>query len=370
VFYNPANKRENVSFAALAPRPPFAPPIKMGIKGLPAFLKKRAPAAFRALPSTAAVIQAVQAAAGSAPPAVAVDVPSLFYRIMYSAPDVHAGCLAFVALFQPLREAGVRVLFVFDGPHKPNKQPEAARRQARMAADRVALAVLKRDVDEGGAPTGDLDAWMEEQADKADRLEKLEKRVDVVRPGDYAQLARFLTNCGFLTLVARDEGEAACAWLETRGHAHAVVSDDFDVLPFGARVMVRNYGSHKFDCQSVSLPAVLPALGLPFNMFVQFCVLCGSDFTHHLPGMGPVKALKTIRAYKTLAEYTKSQQYALEYAAVDYAWRTALAQFVHLHPPLPSHSYTLQLFVFVRAVATAAMGRRRAAPPRKIRPLD
>jgi len=190
-----------------------------------------------------------------------------------------------------------------------------------------------------------------------------------VRPADYATLARFLTNCGFFTLVARDEGEAAAAWLEVNGHAHAVISDDFDVLPFGGNLFIRNYGNYKFPCQVVRLQAVLSALQLPFNMFVQFCVLCGSDFTHHLSGMGPVKALKMIRMYKTLPDYINSSQYALEYADVEFAWKTALTQFVHLHPPMPSKSYAVHMFVFMKAVYVAAMERRAREPSRKIRRL-
>lgn len=340
---------------------------------MPAFLKKKASNAFQTLPSTGALVAAVSAAAQAKShpvPSVAVDVPSLFYRIMYSAQDVQSGCLAFVNLFQPLREAGVRVLFVFDGPHKPNKQPEAARRQARMDADRIALAVLKREAVEGSdlpEPGTDLSEWMDNQAAKAHKLSQLEKRVDVVRPGDYATLARFLTNCGFFTLVAHDEGEAAAAWLEVNGHAHAVISDDFDVLPFGGSLFIRNFGHHKMPCQAVRLPAVLSALQLPFNMFVQFCILCGSDFTHHLSGMGPVKALKMIRMYKTLPDYINSSQYALEYKGVDFAWKTALTQFVRVQPPMPSKSFAIHMFVFVKAVYVAAAQRRTTGPLRKIR---
>ena len=120
----------------------------MGIKGLPAYLRRHAAGAFVKQRTVDAVIDSLRAAhakrtavpnaesgppaLSGRPPAVAVDVPSLFYRVMYCAPDTEAGILTFLSMFQPLRAAGVTVVFVFDNARKPNKGPERERRRARQ----------------------------------------------------------------------------------------------------------------------------------------------------------------------------------------------------------------------------------------------
>jgi len=322
----------------------------MGIRGLPAYLRRHAPDAFVPLRSAAAVIATIQAAhakrvanfPGTARgPAVAVDVPSLFYRVMYCAPDAAAGMMSFLALFQPLRAAGVTVVFLFDNPRKPNKGPERERRRARANADRKRLAELQGALAATKAapqPHQDVGEWMDAIEAAQDSHDRVAKRLDVVGPRDYTTLNHAMIALGYTTWVARDEGEAAAAHLYKAGAVDAVVSDDFDVLPLGVGLFIRNLGnysdSHARHCQAVHLPAVLRAVNLTHDAFLEMCVLCGSDFTEHLKGMGPVKARKTLAVHKGLERYFASGEYAAAYpGAPPFEWRVALAQFRDTTPP-------------------------------------
>lgn len=311
----------------------------MGIKGLPDFLKRKAAGAFEALPTMAHIIDAIQKQplCKSGRRSVAVDTPSLFYRIMYSAEDAHAGAATFMGLFEPLRDADIGVLFVFDGQHKPHKAAEHERRAARRAADTKNLAALQQALVEAeSGPTADVadvGAWLAETETYRKRIASIEKRQDVVRPYDYLILRAALTQAGWPVLEAHDEGEKGCTWLTAHGWACAVISDDFDCLPFGAPVFIRNFGAHRFPCQAVYASRVLAALGMTHDMFLQFCVLCGSDFTDHLPGMGPAKAFKTMRVYKSIQEYLVSEQFVKEYATRSFNAEQALAMFRDATPP-------------------------------------
>lgn len=339
----------------------------MGIKGLPAFLKRHVPEAFKALKGAAGVVAAIKAATPpGAVPRVAVDVPSLFYRIMYSAEDVQQGCMAFLELFAPLRAAGIGVLFVFDGPHKPNKQHEHARRNERRNTDTKNLAIIKQGIEEHQSMPlpDDMEpgAWLTQFFQQQAQAEKIEKRLDVMQPGDYTTLAQFLTANNFLTLIAHDEGEGAAVWLCKQGMAHAVISEDFDVLALGGRCFIRNYGRHddvKYPCQAVYLDTVLPALKMTHDMFIQFCVLCGSDFTHHLHNMGPVKALKTMQLYKDIPTYLASQSFKTEYGQVGYDPAAALQQFRHPRPPYVTKSWALCMWILLVLIGKCLRCRKR-----------
>lgn len=348
----------------------------MGIKGLPAYLRRHAAGAFVKQRTVDAVIDSLRAAhakrtavpaeVSSRPPAaiasrlpalprrhpaVAVDVPSLFYRVMYCAPDTEAGILTFLAMFQPLRAAGVTVVFVFDNARKPNKGPERERRRARANADRKRLAELKEQLGAtkaGPTPDQDVGEWMQAIEEAQDSHDKVAKRIDVVCPRDYTVLDAVMVACGYTTWLARDEGEAAAAYLYKTGQVDGVISDDFDVLPLGVGLFIRNYGNyydHKRVCEAVYLNAVLRAISLPFDQFLQMCVLCGSDFTEHLKGMGPVKARKMLGIYKDLKTYFGSAEYRAAYGGgPPFEYETALAQFQHPEQPVLSVAALLALY--------------------------
>lgn len=298
-------------------------------------------------------------------PTVAVDVPSLFYRLMYSAEDIEGGATTFMNMFVPLKRAGIRVLFVFDGHHKPNKGPEHARRAARQNTDAENLKLMREILDarEKTPMPHDIDVgeWMRDTEEYREKVRKLEQRTDVIRPGDYAFLTRFLVDHGWVTLIAHDEGEFAAAWLEVSGIAHAVISDDFDVLPCGSRLFIRNFGAHKQPCQAVRLEPVLVALRMSQAMFLEFCVLCGSDFTNHLHGMGPVKAKQCMQTYKSLTDYLESPAHKAQYGNVHFDAPVALRQFRQLRPPVATKVMTMHLLVFLRVIGMLLLAKQRAA---------
>lgn len=316
----------------------------MGIKGLSAYLKRHAAAAFmgctpqdvinhvlamRGKPGHASTTTSVSA------PAVAVDIATLMYRIMYTCASAGEACAAFQALFQPLADAGIGLLFVFDGDEKANKAVEHARREERRVKEVQAVAALQEQLtlpDE--LEVADIGAWMLGIQDARLELSARTKRLDIVKPEDWRAVRKHLAGLGWRVIQARGEGEAACCWLAQQGHVGAVISDDFDTLACGAELFIRNFGSKSRECEAVRLSVVLSALGMSFPMFQQFCVLSGSDFTHHLPGMGPAKAAKVMRMHKTIGDYMESTEYKAQYGALTFRATEALAQFQQLQPPV------------------------------------
>jgi 5'-3' exonuclease len=89
--------------------------------------------------------------------------------------------------------------------------------------------------------------------------------------------------------VARYEGEKACVWLMQHGHVDLVISDDYDCLPCGAPVFFQHFLSKKKHCTQrlVTLAPLITHLGFSSHeQFVDYCILVGTDFGGHLPGIG------------------------------------------------------------------------------------
>eukprot|EP00397_Hematodinium_sp_SG-2012_P052631 GEMP01062321.1.p1 GENE.GEMP01062321.1~~GEMP01062321.1.p1 ORF type:complete len:164 (+),score=37.09 GEMP01062321.1:835-1326(+) len=84
---------------------------------------------------------------------------------------------------------------------------------------------------------------------------------------------------------------AAKLVVEGRGDDY-VLSDDLDVLAFGAPHLVRIR-----DMEHIERASVLDELNLTPAMFVDFCILCGCDYTDKIPLVGPVRALRLITKF-------------------------------------------------------------------------
>ena len=77
-----------------------------------------------------------------------------------------------------------------------------------------------------------------------------------------------------------------------------------DTLVFGAEKLIRGFNkknmTSSFDAGStptveITLSKILQESSLSYAQFVDFCILCGCDYTPKIEKIGPVNALKLIK---------------------------------------------------------------------------
>lgn len=99
-----------------------------------------------------------------------------------------------------------------------------------------------------------------------------------------------------------------------------MIGEDIDTLVFGAPLLLRNFNRGS-ETVELSLTEVLTALELSHNQFIDFCILCGCDYTAKVPQIGPVKALALIKAHHNLEgvveELTSNEKYRLKHPIPD-----------------------------------------------------
>ena len=67
-----------------------------------------------------------------------------------------------------------------------------------------------------------------------------------------------------------------------------------DFLPSGCGKLVGNYNLS--DVVSVyNLDVILEKLNLNYEQFVDFCILCGCDYSPKIPRLGPITAFSLIK---------------------------------------------------------------------------
>ena len=101
--------------------------------------------------------------------------------------------------------------------------------------------------------------------------------------------------------MAEADAERTCSVLVKTGDAYAAATDDYDSLPCGAHLTVRNLLST--SPETVCLDDVLACLQLTYKQFVDMCILSGSDFTTYIPRFGTAAAYSAIKKYGTIEEF-------------------------------------------------------------------
>ena len=102
--------------------------------------------------------------------------------------------------------------------------------------------------------------------------------------------------------VNDQELEAECVNLVRNKVCAALISEDSDSLCYESCVLLRspNFSQAKIKVSQYDYNQILADLQLTHQQFVEFCLLCGSDYTSPTPDIGPVKAHKLITKYGSI----------------------------------------------------------------------
>lgn len=185
--------------------------------------------------------------------------------------------------------AGIKPIYVFDGkPPELKKQELDKRHQKRTEAE----AELEKAREEGNE----------------EKVEKMLKRTVKVTEKHNEECKRLLEIMGVPVVEAVSEAEATCAFMCKEGYVYAVATEDMDALTFGTPKMIRNLmtpASQNKDIVEYELNKVLDGLEMDMDTFVDFCILCGCDYTTSIRGIGPNKAFKFLNEKKNIENIIK-----------------------------------------------------------------
>ena len=74
-----------------------------------------------------------------------------------------------------------------------------------------------------------------------------------------------------------------------------------DFLPSGTGILIRNYNLGNM-VDEYNLEKVLELSDLTYDKFVDFCILCGCDYTCKIHRLGFTTAYKSLKKYKNIEE--------------------------------------------------------------------
>ncbi|KAH8693942.1 putative exonuclease [Talaromyces proteolyticus] len=193
---------------------------------------------------------------------------------------------------------GVTPYLVFDGDNLPSKSgTEADRFKKREESKKLALELHTK-----GRTT--------------EAQQEFQKAVDVT-PYMARQLIEELKRLKIHYVVAPYEADAQLVYLERQGIINGIISEDSDLLVFGAKRLLSKLDQYG-DCIEINRGEFtacrdISLIGWTDTDFRHMCILSGCDYLPNIPKMGLKTAYRSMRKYKNVEKVLKVLQFEGNY---------------------------------------------------------
>ncbi len=216
-----------------------------------------------------------------------------------------------------LLDFGVTPYLVFDGDNLPNKAATNRERRKRRDESKALGLELYR--------AGKL----------AQAHQELQKSADVT-PYMARELIEELKKLNVQYIVAPFEADAELVYLEEKGIINGILSEDSDMLVFGAKRLITKLNQYgeciEIERSDFPLCKEISLAGWTDAMFRRMAILSGCDYLPSIDKMGLKTAYRYIRKYKDAEKSIKMVQFEGKLSVPsDYLDRFQQAELTFLH---------------------------------------
>lgn len=288
----------------------------MGIKNLHGFLKKKIPHVYEEVHLSEYAFKRV-----------AVD--AAIYLCKFKTSFGVQWLSGFVQMCAVFRDNGIHPVFIFDNVFPPEKNEEKRRRADARIQTRNRLETLRSEwevlrerlitidktrhcsIRDPAIPIDlysflfktfiSTDSKMEDSQhvisinDIDLEFDRLHNTLLVIDPEDNNRIRRLLDILRIPHMIAIGEAEATASYLNMWGIVDAVLTDDTDVLAYGCPVFLHRLNIQDATCTRLRITDVVRSLGISSDAFLDFCILCGTDYNSNIPGIGCEKAFRLLK---------------------------------------------------------------------------
>ncbi|KAL2846986.1 hypothetical protein BJY01DRAFT_169365 [Aspergillus pseudoustus] len=212
---------------------------------------------------------------------------------------------------------GVSPYLVFDGDNLPSKSgTELDRQQRRKESKALGLELYRK-------------------GRTAEAYQELQKAVDVT-PLMARQLIEELKKLDVQYVVAPYEADAQLVYLEQHGSIDGILSEDSDLLVFGAKRLLSKLDQHG-DCIEINRADFAACREVSFSgwtdaEFRRMCIFSGCDYLPNISRIGLKTAYRSIRKFKTVEKALRMLQFEGQYhVPADYLQNFKQAELTFLY---------------------------------------
>ena len=150
-------------------------------------------------------------------------------------------------------------------------------------------------------------------------ITKLERRCVVFSQKLVQDILYFFELLGIPVIRENEEADFILAKLSAANKIDYILSDDSDVLAFGAKRVLKNFCIKEEKCELYDMDDILSTLGIPMHKFVDICILCGCDYTTKIRNMNCGKSLQLILQWGSIEEVAKNTDYDINLGQIQKA---------------------------------------------------
>jgi len=276
----------------------------MGIKNLHSFLRKKHPNLYQR--------KTLEDLEGKK---IAIDTS--IYMCKFKNSFGNKWLKGFFDLICLFRKYSIEIIFIFDSKAPPEKDLEREHRLQMREKNRLRIYTILEEWQKYSLSNESMENFplLKKLCDRKRKtlqviddnviekaIYKLQNNLVFITGNDFELLKQMLCVMGIPFEYATSEAEGTCALLNCLGIVDAVLTEDTDVLAYGATVMLHNFSFKDNTLIQISLPDILEKLNISFEQFKDFCIMCGTDYNHNIPKVGPMKAIDLILKEKSLDE--------------------------------------------------------------------
>lgn len=277
----------------------------MGIKNLHTFLKKHCLSVYKTYPLSRYKDKTL---------AIDLSIYLFKYRIVYNSKWLDA----FLNMINVFLESGIRLIVVYDTTAPPEKELERKMRSAARAKLRIKLENIKTnweiikhelpEIIENMPLTDDImfqhfmnkHVYPISQSQIEEEIKKMENSLVFIGEKEYELTKELFKTCGIDYLYAEGEAESACSVLNQTNQVFGIITDDTDVLAYGGTRLIYKIDLENKTCIEVDHADILNAISFTREMFLDFCIMCGTDYNKTIPRIGIEKSFKLIKEFSTI----------------------------------------------------------------------
>ena len=152
-------------------------------------------------------------------------------------------------------------------------------------------------------------------------LDKKENQLVIVTEQDANKIKELCDVFGVPYFQSENEAETLCCRMclnvkddncNKKRVPIGVISEDSDVLAYGANILLCDLNISNGECNVIYLPSLLKTMELNYNEFLDFCILSGTDYNNNIPGIGSVKCLELINKYRSIESIFSNEEKLIE----------------------------------------------------------
>jgi Chloriridovirus flap endonuclease 1-A len=127
-------------------------------------------------------------------------------------------------------------------------------------------------------------------------------RYDVtIRSRDYDKLKILLRIMKVPYIQAPMEAEALCSYFFKENVVGGIASNDSDILAYGCNLIVDfNFSNNESKVVYIDYNTLLDVLDLNSHEFLDFCIMCGTDYNDNIFRIGTVRSYDLIKKYGSI----------------------------------------------------------------------